>query len=65
MSDITPGKEDSTPAFPPLPGDEVSKLGKRARESRFWNEYTETLPRDELAAGRCPILAQGRHADKG
>ena len=50
MSDIMTGKQGSMPALPPLPGDEMSVLGKKARESRFWNEYTETLPRDELDA---------------
>jgi len=36
------------PVSPQLPRDELSVLGKTARESRFWNEYTETLPRDQL-----------------
>ena len=30
--------------------DELSVLGKSARESKFWNEYTETMPRDQLDA---------------
>ena len=29
---------------------QLSTLGKAARDSKFWNQYTETMPRDQLDA---------------
>lgn len=50
MNYISTGTEIATPVSPPLPREELSVLGKAARDSKFWNEYTETLPREQLDA---------------
>jgi phenylacetate-CoA ligase len=50
MNYIRTDQERSLPASMPFTTDGMSTLGKAARESRFWNEYTETLPREQLDA---------------
>jgi len=49
MNRLGTGKENSVSAFTRAT-DGLSVLGKRASESRFWNEYTETMPRERLDA---------------
>jgi phenylacetate-CoA ligase len=50
MSQVATDKARAPSDAKPSTADELSVLGKRARESKFWNEYTETLPRDQLDA---------------
>ncbi len=50
MSDIATKKASSATVARPQPAGQLSALGKKARKSKFWNEYTETLPREELNA---------------
>ncbi len=50
MNYIPTDKEQGKSDFMPFTTDGLSVLGKSGQESRFWNEYTETLPRHQLDA---------------
>ena len=50
MNEIPIGKQGSAIAAAARPAEALSAMGGKARQSRFWNEYTETMPRAELDA---------------
>ncbi|MDP2621857.1 MAG: hypothetical protein Q8P46_17060 [Hyphomicrobiales bacterium] len=50
MSDTATGRDSPATGRRPWPEDGLSALGETARNSQFWNEYTETMPRQQLDA---------------
>ena len=50
MNGFQPGSVGPRSPSTPLRTDAFAVLGRAARESRFWNEYTETMPREQLDA---------------